>query len=200
MLSAGQQLFAAQSADSVTIDDIVNKAEVAKGSFYNHFSDKQAFAHAIYELIQADLERRIAASNRGIGDAAQRIVRALCTVLGYGDDQSEKLRALITLSERRTSPSHPLNRGLTADIRAGLAQGQLRGVDLETGVLVSLGLIGVAVRHVTDNDTPTRPDSVARRIGAALLRALGVDGDQAERLSQAAALEILGGRAQQQES
>ena len=41
LMRAGQVLFATRSVDAVSIDDIVAAAEVAKGSFYNHFPDKE---------------------------------------------------------------------------------------------------------------------------------------------------------------
>ena len=76
LLDAGQRLFATRSVDAVTIDDIVEQADVAKGSFYNHFSDKQAFADAVWELVQGDVEFHIYRANQDIADPAMRAVGA----------------------------------------------------------------------------------------------------------------------------
>jgi len=52
LLSAGRALFAARDVDGVSIDEIVAAAEVAKGSFYNHFTDKDVFARDPINLIR----------------------------------------------------------------------------------------------------------------------------------------------------
>jgi AcrR family transcriptional regulator len=43
LIRAGQKLFAERPIDSVSIDDIVQAANVGRGSFYNHFRDTEAF-------------------------------------------------------------------------------------------------------------------------------------------------------------
>jgi AcrR family transcriptional regulator len=146
-MSAGQHLFAARSVDDVSIDEIVEMADVAKGSFYNHFGDKSELAGAIFELIQGDCEFHIMSANRDIPDPAIRMARALCVMLRYALDHPERLQAMISLSARKTVAQSPLNAGLSADITDGLAEGRMRGVDLEVGVILVLGVINVATRY-----------------------------------------------------
>jgi AcrR family transcriptional regulator len=189
LLSAGQRLFAARSVDEVSIDEIVEVADVAKGSFYNYFGDKAELASAIFEFIQGDCEVHIASANRDISDPAQRMVRALCVMLRYALDHPERLHAMISLSARKTVAQSPLNAGLSADITDGLATGRMRGVDLEAGVIVVLGVINVATRHLLTSGTATPPIAFASIVGAALLRALGVD--QGDPLAEAAAADLL---------
>jgi AcrR family transcriptional regulator len=189
LMSAGQQLFAARSVDGVSIDEIVEAADVAKGSFYNHFVDKGELASAIFELIQGDCEFHIMTANRDIPDPAQRMVRALCVMLRYALNHPERLQAMISLSARKTVAQSPLNAGLSADITDGLAKGRMGGVDLEVGVIVVLGVINVATRHLLTSGTATPTIAYASAVGAALLRALGVD--QGEALAEAAATDLL---------
>jgi AcrR family transcriptional regulator len=192
ILVAGQQLFASRAMESVTIDEIVDAAEVAKGSFYNHFDDKEGLAKAVYEMVQGDCEFHIFAANRDVADPAARVVRALCVVLLYALQHPDRLQAMISLSERKTTANSPLNVGVAADIENGLRQERMRGLDVEGGVLVVLGLVLVAVRHAMSSDTRTPASMIATTMGAATLRALGLDHAEAERLAQAAADDILG--------
>ena len=61
LISAASALFAKRSWASVTIDDLVREAGVAKGTFYVHFEDMHALTvavageliHSFDELIQA---------------------------------------------------------------------------------------------------------------------------------------------------
>ena len=55
LLRAGASLFATRSVDGVSIDDIVAAADVAKGSFYNHFPDKEALAAELSDAARASL-------------------------------------------------------------------------------------------------------------------------------------------------
>lgn len=189
IMSAGEQLFAGRSVDGVSIDDIVMAADVAKGSFYNHFEDKADLAGAIFELIQGDCEFHILTANREIADPGERVVRALCVMLRYALNHPERLSAINSLSERKTIAQSPLNRGLSIDLKDGLETGRMRGIDLEVGVIVVLGMINVATRHLLTSGTATSPMALGATTGAALLRALGVE--DAENLARAAAYEVL---------
>lgn len=193
LLSAGQTLFATRPVESVTVDDIVDAAEVAKGSFYNHFDDKDAFAAAIYELVQGDVEFHIFSANRDVEDAPTRIARALCTVLRYALAHPERLMAMLSMAERRTTSESPLNAGVSADIRHGLEQQRLSGIDLETGVLTVIAMASATVRHSMSGDTRTPPARLAAAMASMLLRALGVASDEAETLGRAASTDLLGG-------
>lgn len=49
--SSGRKLMASRAKDGFTIDDVVQFTRVAKGSFYNHFPDKEALADEIYRAL-----------------------------------------------------------------------------------------------------------------------------------------------------
>ena len=191
LLAAGQQLFAERPVASVTVDQIVDAAEVAKGSFYNHFVDKDAFADAVYELVQGDVEFHVFAANTDVVDPGARVVRALCTVVRYARAHPERLQATLSLARRATA-ADPLNTGLAADIRHGLEQGQMRGIDVETGILIVIGLIRAVVAHAMSSDCDRAIETLAADVSAATLRALGLPSDTATAIGSAAARDILG--------
>ena len=51
LLDAAEQLLAERGTARVSIDDIVDKAGVAKGTFYNHFKDKADIAFEVAAAI-----------------------------------------------------------------------------------------------------------------------------------------------------
>ena len=55
LLAAAREVFASQGVGAVTIQDITEAADVAKGSFYNHFDSKDAIVRAVVEEILAEL-------------------------------------------------------------------------------------------------------------------------------------------------
>lgn len=188
LIRAGQDLFANRPADSVTIDELVECANVAKGSFYTYFDDKTSLIAEICRVVQDDIENTINLGNRDIGDAAVRIVRALCVVLKYDRDHPDRLQAYLSLSKRGSGTASPLNVGLAADIRRGLEERRFSWIDPEVGILIILGLFSAAVTHARATAPPL--DNLATSIGSAMLRALGVEGTEAMMLSCQAFLDI----------
>ena len=77
LIGAGQRLFAKKSLDGVTIDDIILSADVAKGSFYNHFDGKEGLADTIVKLVQGDCEAEVYAANLDRTDPVERVARDL---------------------------------------------------------------------------------------------------------------------------
>ncbi|MBQ0018359.1 MAG: TetR/AcrR family transcriptional regulator [Clostridiales bacterium] len=71
IVSAAWKLFYAQGYDDTTIDDIVESANVSKGSFYHYFDGKESLIDGIsfmfdtvYEDIMADLDESLNPLNK----------------------------------------------------------------------------------------------------------------------------------------
>ena len=62
LMQAARRLYAARSFDSVTVDDVVNAAEVAKGTFYVHFDSSGRPAKRAGRRIDTRIRRAAAAS------------------------------------------------------------------------------------------------------------------------------------------
>jgi AcrR family transcriptional regulator len=45
--------------DKVTVEDITNKADLAKGTFYAHYENKEALVNAVFARLTSDLAERI---------------------------------------------------------------------------------------------------------------------------------------------
>lgn len=89
-----------------------------------------------------------------------------------------------------TLPNAPMNRGVRADIEAGLADGSFRDLTLEIGLLMAMGMGAIAVTHVLEAGGATEPTAIARDLNFGLLRGLGVAEDAARAISAAAAADI----------
>lgn len=190
LLRAGAALFAARSVDGVSIDDIVAAADVAKGSFYNHFEDKAALARAIAEEVRGGVEALAAEVNAGIDDPAERVARALCGFVGQAVEQPVAVRAMLRLFQGAAIPDAPMNRGVRADIKAGLAAGRFEGMTLETGVLMAVAVVQMAVSRTLERSG--KPAALAADLAFGLLRGLGLDAAQARAVADRAAADVLG--------
>lgn len=190
LIGAGQKLFAARSIDGVTIDDIVEAADVAKGSFYNHFNGKESLADTIVELVQGDCEREVHAANLGIDSAAERVARAMATLIRYAKNHPDRYRSMVSLSKRRAEMDASINTGLRHDIEVGLKNGDFCEVSREAGMLAVFGLVATAVDHLAVSRPEQEPMRVAREMAFLLLRALGVDGTRAAAIAERAATDV----------
>lgn len=191
LIAAGRRLFCERPVDAVTVDDIVAAAEVGKGSFYNHFADRETLARAISTEIRGRVEQAVDRANAGVEDPARRMVRANCTYFRFVLDEPERAGFLVRVHAGHTSLSAPLNRGLVEDISKGLASGRFTVPTVEAGVLYVLGITQMAFIRLVRDPTPLLAVSLAQQMCGLLLRGLGLSGPEADLLSAQASEEIV---------
>ncbi len=184
LLAAGFELLAERPIDAIAVDDIVARAGVAKGSFFNHFIDKQSFAAAIGAAVRAELEERVGAANAGVVDPALRLASGMRVAVAFALD--ERKRAIIMLRglELATGIDHDLNRGIRADIDALIAAGLARPEAARSGVRYWLGLCQIAQLNAIER-RPNRADA-AQRLREMLvlgLTGLGVPDPRAQQVA-----------------
>lgn len=140
LLEAGLELFAERPVDAVSIDEIVAAAGVAKGTFFNHFADKHAFANAIASAIRLEIEARVTEINRDVADPMERLSNGMRVAGEFA--LSHRTRAQLLLRTGGTMPGrdHPLNEGVAKDIDAAVKSGQARREAEGQGVLFWLSL------------------------------------------------------------
>jgi len=183
LMSAGRRLFSQRPIDAVTVDDIVQAAEVGKGSFYNHFTDREALARAIAAQIRASVESAVARANAGVDDPARRLARAVCIYWRYALDEPEPAGVLVHIHTGHTSLTAPLNRGLVEDLETGLANGRFGVATVESGVLYVLGVTQLALVRIVQAPDPAFAVSLSQQMCALVLRGLGVPGPEADQIA-----------------
>ncbi len=191
LIAAGRQLFSERPVDAVTVDDIVRAAKVGKGSFYNHFPDREALLRVISGEIRAKVEHAVARANADVGDPARRVARAMCIYLRCAVDDPERAGVLARMQSGATSLNAPLNRGLVDDIANGLAAARFSVATLETGVLYVLGVTQIALLRVLEEPKTGVAVGLAQQMCALVLRGLGVETATAHLIAAQASDEIV---------
>jgi len=184
-MAAGRRLLSQRPIDAVTVDDIVQAAEVGKGSFYNHFADREALGRAIAAQIRASIESAVARANAGVDDPARRMARAVCTYLRYALDEPEQAGVLVHIHTGHTSLTAPLNRGLVEDLETGLATGRFDVATVESGVLYVLGVTQLALVRIVQEPNQAFAISLSQQMCALVLRGLGLGGEADQIAAQA---------------
>lgn len=188
LLAAGLELLAARPIDAISIDELVARAGVAKGSFFNHFEDKPGFAMAVARHVRSALEARVGTANAGVDDPVMRLAGGMRVGIEFALEDRERAIIMLRGLQEATGIDHELNRGIRADIQALAAAGLARGEAAGSGVRFWLGLCHVAMLNVIER-RPDREDA-ARRLQDMLvlgLCGLGVDEMRAHLVAAASA-------------
>jgi AcrR family transcriptional regulator len=193
LMDAGRTLFAARHVDGVSVDEIVAAAEVAKGSFYNHFADKDVFAREIAAMVRRQVEQAVNDANVGTDDPAQHLARAVCVFVRFAIEHRASAQVLWRLNAGATMADAPINRALRDNLAAGIRAKRFKHVDIESAVLLVIGIIVVALRHALEERLVTAPKKIARNAAAGLLRSFGIPAAQAAQLATTASTNIFSG-------
>lgn len=190
LLAAGRSLLATRDIDGISVDEIVTAAAVAKGSFYNHFPDKGRFARTIGAAVRRQVEAAVATANEQVSDPVVALARGLCVFVRFALEHRDSAQVLWRLNPDSTMADAPINRTLREDLVRGLRLGRFHGVDVQIGVLLVMGAVVIAMRHVLEERVRTAAATVAMAMAAGMLRSLGVGGAEAARIGQAAARQL----------
>lgn len=187
IVTAAERLVAARGLDALSIDEITAAADVAKGTFYTHFTDKEDLAAAIGRQIRLELEDRITKLNQGVKDARLRMANGLSTVLFYAIQHPIRARALMRLIPGSVNPETPINAGIRSDIQLGLKTKVFWAASVNAAVVVTLGAVMSAAMRLSETvHAVPEPFEFATDVIATALVAQGVKQADAVRLAKAA--------------
>lgn len=193
LMEAAQTLFATRAVEAVSVEDITDEAEVAKGSFYNHFTDKNAIAEEIFSLIREHAAKILDGLTEGEWTPAERVARGGFAILRFALEHPESAGALHRLSPSAIAPDTPLNLRVREYLRLGMADRSFRHMPIEAAVLFVIGVEVVMLQRAVTAGPNLGALSHAVPLFEALLVGLGVDIDVAEQAVRDASRDILGG-------
>jgi AcrR family transcriptional regulator len=192
LMNACSLLLAEKPIDALTINEIVEKAGVAKGSFYNHFSDKESLAAAVSESIRIEVETTVEKSNENVTDPAYKIARGMCNFIQF--TVAEPQRAVIMLRgfEKLTSSSHPLNQSLQQHISEGISTGRFQPRCDVAGMIQMMGCVYFSALRILDQKlSPAEAIDLSSKVFALLLCGFGLEEPEARRIAGDSARDII---------
>ncbi|HEY2230724.1 MAG TPA: TetR/AcrR family transcriptional regulator [Xanthobacteraceae bacterium] len=176
LLAAAHALFARQAVESVTVDDVVQEAGVAKGTFYVHFQDFESLTTAVADEVVKSMDDLLQPGRLSLGEPAYRIAFGCC---GFIDNALSDPEWAIVLARMTTAAPKggeiarrhlledltELSKGLSASLSPALS------LEIVVGMMNQL-LVAFAEGRLSRRD---RLPAIA-----AILRATGVDARQAK--------------------
>lgn len=185
LVEAATRLFARQGVDATTIDEIVDLAGVAKGTFYNYFTDRADIARAVASVIRHQLNAAVEEINRGIDDPAERVSRGARLFMALVVRDPVHARMLARIYNGGIEAAGGANQHLIGDLKQGIESGRMRVPSLDAALHVVIGITTAAMRHLLDTDAGeeiARGEGYARDMTVALLQALGLKAAEIERI------------------
>lgn len=171
LMDAAVELFARDGFEAVSVNEIARRADVANGTFYVHFRDKDAIASQVALAMAGGVTRQLDEAMIGVEDAVERTSMATRRFIDLASSVPDwgraLLRALWTFQGLRGSVATHLR----ADLERGVAQGAF-DVEVDTvliDVFVSMVMSGLFGR-LSGSASP----DVGCRVAELQLRMLGV--------------------------
>jgi AcrR family transcriptional regulator len=147
ILAAAQQVFAEQGYDGAGVRDIVRRTDLASGTFYNYFDDKQEIFVALISDVGAEARRRVREARRSARTGSDFVAGAYRAFFEFIVEDPERFafmrRNLDTMRARFGETVLPAGtEELAEDLRAAIESGHLPPVDVDycAGAMVAVGL------------------------------------------------------------
>lgn len=146
LLAAARAVFAELGFGAASVRDIVRRTDLATGTFYNYFDDKDAIFRAVVGELTGELLKRHRAG-RSAATTAEQFVRSHFEAYFRFIVEDPELLALArrNMTAVRTLLDHPelriLSKALYEDIQGAIGRGILPATDVS---LLTASLAGVA--------------------------------------------------------
>ena len=136
------ELFPERGYDGTSVQEICDRADVAKGTFFNYFPSKEHVLLAYHDEIKLDVLRAL--EDGSYGSAAEAVAACFAAWARRIAGEREMARIVVRhmfasdlLLDADRRLDERLHRWLTARVEEGIASGELRS-DLEIGLFLPL--------------------------------------------------------------
>jgi AcrR family transcriptional regulator len=180
LTEAASVLIAEKGVAGLRIQEITERADVALGSFYNHFKTKEQLVEAVVTDTIDVRARGIVATMASIADPAEAVSFACRRVIGIAYEDPELAWLFVNL-DRADALFETIV--LTAALRvldAGVATGRVEAPDTHIALTVMVGGALAIVRGILDGRYGPGAETV---FASSTLRSLGLDRGEAHAIA-----------------
>jgi|ERR1035437_102985 AcrR family transcriptional regulator len=166
ILDAAREVFAQLGYDAASVRDVIRGTQLASGTFYNYFDDKESVFRAVIDESAQEVRRRLRTVRAGAGTLEEFVGDAYRAWFSFVIED----RMVLKLMQRNAGPIRSLfgdpllGAGvdeLLDDLELAIARGDLPPVDADflAGAMVGVGLeLGIRMAE----RTPVDIDGAAR--------------------------------------
>jgi AcrR family transcriptional regulator len=191
LLESATELIGQRGLSAVSVDEIVERAGVAKGTFYNHFRDKQDIAQQIALGIRYEIRDRIAGLKVGNPDPARHLAIALTLFLQLAVHKPQRARMLATLLSKPADIEAPMNARVRQTLESGSAAGRFVFNSLDAALAFVLGVVAGGIHLLADTSGEGHERELIAGLVGHALTGLGLPMTEAQGLTNETLSEVL---------
>jgi len=177
LIAAAKALFSRGPWEAVTVDEVVNEAGVAKGTFYGHFNDLSQLAAAVADELIQSFDEFIQPQRLTISDPLVRVAFGCDAFIAKALEDRSWASLVARMARSHPAVGQGARSRLSEDVREALKQSPQAGFSLELGLEVALGIVLQVAAAVGDGRLEERDRAAAVR---SILAALGASKQDAE--------------------
>jgi AcrR family transcriptional regulator len=172
LVQAARALYAERAVEAVTIDDLVNEAGVAKGTFYVHFEHLTDLQAAIADQLAQELDDLLQPFRLQLADPIERVA-AGCAAFIREASRNPSWGSLAARSAwAQPSVASAARANLREDLRLAEAKGRLGAITQELAFDIVSGIVlqtmrAAGERRLSPSDAPAAVEAILRGLGVA---------------------------------
>lgn len=181
--AAAVRLFTAKGGTQLTISELANEAQVARGTLYRNIgSVEQLFDKVVAEMC-LELHERVSATFTEDDDGATRVATGLRMLVRYGHEDPAVGRFMVRFALTEEALRSVLTGPPARDLRAGITEGRY---DIDESMIMGAaslmvgGLVSALSMVLEGHQTWREAGSCAAEL---VLRALGVEAAEAREIA-----------------
>jgi AcrR family transcriptional regulator len=169
LIAGARTLFAKRPWESVTVDEVVNEAGVAKGTFYGHFNDLGELAAAVADELVHSFDELIQPQRLSISDPVARIAFGCGAFLKKAMEDRSWASLVARMARSYPPVGQVARRRLSEDLREAFKQSQI-GLSPELALEVAIGVVlqvvaAIGEGRLEDRDRPEAVRTILTAIG-----------------------------------
>ena len=180
LLNAAEKLIAEKGFERVTIDEITETADLAKGTFYNYFDDKSQIAKELASTIRQEIEAEVEVAQTGMDDPAARLAAGICVFLRTAGTAPTRAAVVAQMYGQWLRAEAAGNLGLRNDLEHGYRAGRFSTADEPSAVVMVVGVVQAGIVRALELAEWKSLQKLALALSGLVLRALGVKWNEAQ--------------------
>lgn len=178
LVDVARQLFTERGYAGTSVEDIIERAGVARGALYHHFRGKDALFAAVYQVVQAEVATAVVTAALAAGDPAQAVYTGLSAFLDACLEP--EFRQIVVLDSVPVLQRRAWEEGGTehseldmlSQVLTPLAAAYLPGLDVEALAHVALGGLYGAALYIARSPEPATARAQADAVLETLITGL----------------------------
>lgn len=182
--AAAMQLFTERGVTKVNISELAAAAGMARGTIYSHVPDIDGLFEDVAGQLAREMTERVVAGFAGVADPAQRLAIGVRQYIRRAHEEPSWGRFMSRFGLSPAVMRAVMSSEALRDFEAGVASGRYRVKPTQLPAMVALlaGSTLAAMQPVLDGHATWR--EIGSDTAELLLRALGIEADEAQRLAR----------------